>query len=174
MWTAGFDALALTRDAGTNRPLVLDSNTLATVLNSNAFGFDFEPGGRAFLNLMGPSGIQYQATYMRLATLVADNTVFGNNNLQIPPPLSSATVTFFDADTMEFHYLSQIQGAEANILYPFGNFQLLAGFRCLEIDEQLTLTSFDVDAGIGTFTASSFNDLYGGQSVFWASGRPLA
>jgi hypothetical protein len=163
VWTAGFDVLALTRDAGTNRPLVLDSNTGATLFNSNAFGFDFEPGGRAFLSLMGPSGIQYQATYMKLATLVADNTVFGNNNLQIPPPLSSATVTMFDADQMNFRYLSEIQGAEANIIYPFGNFQLLAGFRYLEIDEQITLTSFDVDAGTGTFTANSFNNLYGGQ-----------
>ena len=48
VWTASFDVLALTRDAGTNRPLVLDSNTLAPVFNSNATGFDFEPGGRAY------------------------------------------------------------------------------------------------------------------------------
>jgi hypothetical protein len=163
VWNAGFDVLALTRDAGTERPLVLNSNTQATLFNSNAFGFDFEPGGKAFLSLMGPSGIQYQATYMKLATLVADNTVFGNNDLQIPPPLSAATVTFFDADSMSFHYVSQIQGAEANIIYPFGNFQLLGGFRFLEIDEQVTLTSFDIDAGTGTFAASSFNNLYGGQ-----------
>ncbi len=163
VWTASFDVLALTRDAGTNRPLVLDSNTLAPVFNSNATGFDFEPGGRAYLSLMGPSGIQYQASYMKLATLVADNTVFGNNNLQIPPPLSSATVTFFDADTMNFRYLSNVQAAEANIIYPFGNFQLLAGFRYFEIDERDTLTSFDIDAGTGTFTADAFNNLYGGQ-----------
>ena len=64
---------------------------------------------------------------------------------------------------MNFRYLSEIQGAEANMIYPFGNFQLLAGFRYLEIDEQITLTSFDVDAGTGTFTANSFNNLYGGQ-----------
>ena len=174
VWNAGFDVLALTRDAGTNRPLVLDSNTQATLFNSNAAGFDFEPGGRAFLSLMGPSGIQYQASYMKLATLVANNTVFGNNNLQIPPPLSSATVTFFDADRMSFHYLSQIQGAEANIIYPFGNFQLLAGFRYFEIDEQdALLPSTSMPAPAPSLPIASTTCM-AGRSAYWANGKHLA
>ena len=42
------------------------------VFNSNQFSFDFTAGARAHLQLMGPSGIAYQAVYMKLATLVAD------------------------------------------------------------------------------------------------------
>ncbi len=164
MWTGGVEALAFNRDAGSDRVLVRNTDTLAPVFNSNDFSFDFTSGARAHINLMGPSGIQYQAVYMKLATLIADADVNGDNNLQIPFPLAGFTVDFFGADEMLFHYTSQIQGGEVNVIYPFGNFQLLAGYRYLEIDEGLRLTSIDVvDAGTSDFSVNAFNQMHGGQ-----------
>jgi hypothetical protein len=161
--------IAKYRNAGqtcvcTNRILVQDTDTLATVFNSNQFSFDFTSGARAHINLMGPSGIQYQAVYMKLATLVSNADVVGDNNLQIPFPLAGDTVDYFGANEMLFHYTSQIQGGEINVIYPFGNFQLLGGYRYLAIDESLRLTSIDiVDGGTSDYTVDCFNQMHGGQ-----------
>ncbi len=170
MWTGGVDALAFNRDAGSNRLLVTRENLTTTEIfpafNSNDFTFDFTGGGRAHLQLMGPSGIQYQAVYMNLSTLVSDVNLFGDNNLSLAGPIAGdpLLVNFFDADQMHIHYTSHIQGAEANIIYPFGNFQLLAGYRYLEIDEGFRLTAVDLDALTqGDFTADVFNQMHGGQ-----------
>jgi len=164
VWSGGFDALGMNRTAGTDRVLVLDTNTLAPLFNSNEFAFPMTPGGRAYLQLMGPSGISYQAVYMRLATFVADATVVGNNNLQIPFPLAGATTDFFGADQMSFHYLSDIQGGELNAIIPWGNFQWILGYRYLQIDESLLLQSFDIDDGFESdFTTTAFNALHGIQ-----------
>jgi hypothetical protein len=164
VWSGGFDALGMNRTAGTDRVLVLDTNTLAPLFNSSEFAFPMTPGGRAFVQLMGPSGISYQAVYMRLATFVADATVVGDNNLQIPFPLASATTDFFGADRMSFHYLSDIQGVELNAIIPYGNFQWILGYRYLQIDESLLLQSIDIqDAFESDFTTTAFNALHGIQ-----------
>jgi hypothetical protein len=164
MWSGGVEALAFNRDAGSNRILVQNTDTLATEFNSHQFSFDFTSGARAHINLMGPSGIQYQAVYMKLATLVSNADVVGDNNLQIPFPLAGDTVDFFGANEMLFHYTSQIQGGEINVIYPFGNFQLLGGYRYLAIDESLRLTSIDVtDGGTSDFNVDCFNQMHGGQ-----------
>src|SRR5262245_6695017 len=68
VWSGGFDALGMSRDNGTNRILVQNTNTLATEFNSSQLNFDTVFGGKAWLQLMGPSGIAYQAVYMKLAT----------------------------------------------------------------------------------------------------------
>src|SRR5262245_25420986 len=139
-WSGGFDALGMSRDNGTNRILVQNTNTLATEFNSSRLNFDTVFGGKAWIQLMGPSGIAYQAVYMKLATFTADGSVFGADDLQIPFPLASSTTDFFGAARMNSHWTSDIQGGELNVIYPWGNFQLIGGYRYFEIDEGFTLT----------------------------------
>src|SRR5262249_36394581 len=110
-WTAGFDAIGMLRTNGSERDLVLNTANQASVFNATQFAFPMTPGGRAFIQLMGPSGDTYQAVYFKLASFVADSTVTGNNNLQIPFPLASnptIAVDYFGADQMQFHYTSNI------------------------------------------------------------------
>ena len=166
MWTAGVEALAWHRDAGTNRLLIQDTDTLAPIFSSNQFSFDFTAGGRVHLNLMGPSGIQYQGVYMKMGDWVTNNDILGSNNLRLPGDIATDPnlPDFFGADEMVYHYVSGLQSAEFNVIYPFGNFQFLAGYRYIELDETLGLTSFDLDTGsFGTFDTTVFNQMHGGQ-----------
>jgi hypothetical protein len=163
-WSGGLDALGMNRDNGTNVVLVQDTNTLATEFNSSQLHFDDEIGGKVWFQLMGPSGIAVQATYMKLATFVADGSVFGADNLQIPFPLASSTTDFFGAAQMNSHWTSAIQSGEVNVIYPWGNFQLIGGYRYFEIDEGFTLEAINnVTFGTSDFDAFAFNQMHGGQ-----------
>jgi hypothetical protein len=152
------------RDPGSKRILAQDINTLATEFNASQFHFDPSYGGRTFLQFMGPSGVSVQGVYTKIATLVADASVADFASLQIPSPLVANTVDFFGADVMQFHYTSSIQGAELNVLKPFGSIELLAGFRYMEIDESMRITAINSGTG-GTsdYDTDAFNQMYGGQ-----------
>ena len=164
VWSGGFDVLGMNRDNGTNTVLVQNTNTLATEFNSSQLHFDDEIGGKVWFQLMGPSGIAVQTTYMKLATFVADGSVFGADNLQIPFPLASPTTDFFGASRMNSHWTSAIQGAELNVIYPWGNFQLIGGYRYFEIDEGFTLEAVNtVTFGTSDFDVFAFNQMHGGQ-----------
>jgi len=164
VWSGGFDVLGMNRDNGTNVVLVRNTNTLATEFNSSQLHFDDEIGGKVWFQLMGPSGIAVQATYMKLATFVADGSVFGADDLQIPFPLASSTTDFFGAAQMSSHWTSAIQSGELNVIYPWGNFQLIGGYRYFEIDERFTLEAINnVTFGTSDFDAFAFNQMHGGQ-----------
>jgi hypothetical protein len=163
-WTAGWDAIEMTRDTHMNKTLVLDSNTGFPLLNSDSFVMDPVAGGKTWLQLMGPSGDVYQLVYFKLASFTADLTVFGENNLQIPFPLAGNTVDWFGADVMSLHYVSSIQGGEVNFLRPVGNFQMLVGYRYMEIDESVIWTTIDNDGGtFSNWTVDCFNSMHMAQ-----------
>ena len=163
-WTAGYDNLLMFRDPGSTRILAQDINTLDTEFNANQFHFDPSYGGRTFLQFMGPSGVSIQGVYTKIATLVADGSVADFASLQIPSPLVANTVDYFGADVMQFHYTSAIQGAELNVIKPFGSIELLAGFRYMEINESMRLTTINSGTGgISDYDTDAFNEMYGGQ-----------
>src|SRR5207248_1303485 len=76
-WSAGFDVLAMTRTIGSGKVLAINTITGAPVLRANNMEFEHEPGGRAFLALTGPSGIQYEGVYMWIDEFHARKTVGG-------------------------------------------------------------------------------------------------
>ncbi len=163
-WTFGADALAMTRSTGSARPLVLAVDSGNTLFNSNQWNFDYEAGVRAFIGLTGPSGIQYQGVYMDIPRLGDSTVISSSNNLQIPFPLASDTVDFFGADQMVVRYDSRFQSAEANVLFPWGNFQVLAGYRWVRLHETSTIEAFDFDDGdVSDYTVNCSNNLNGGQ-----------
>jgi hypothetical protein len=164
VWTAGVEVLAMNRDNSTDRVIVQDTDTLANLFNSEEMDLGWEAGGRARLKFMGSSGIAIEGVYMKTGTFDAENTVNGNNDLQIPFPLAGVTVDFFGADQMNLRYTSSIESAECNVIYPFGNFQLLGGYRFFGIDEAFRIQSRDDDDGdTSDYNTSVFNNLNGGQ-----------
>ena len=79
-------------------------------------------------------------------------------------PLASITTDFFGAAQINSHWTSAIQGTELNVIYPWGNFQLIGGYRFFEIDEGFTLEAINnVTFGTSDFDAFAFNQLHGGQ-----------
>jgi hypothetical protein len=163
-WTAGADALAMTRTTAVSRPLVLDVTTGATLFNTNQWNFDMEGGVRAFIGLTGPSGIQIQGVYMDVPRMGDSSVISSPNNLQIPFPLASDTIDFFGADQMVVRYDSRFQSAEANAIFPWGSFQFLAGYRWARLHETSTIESFDFDDGdVSDYTVDCSNNLNGGQ-----------
>ncbi|HTQ39944.1 MAG TPA: hypothetical protein VMJ32_13025 [Pirellulales bacterium] len=173
-WNAGYDNLAMTRNAGTSRTLVLFDNfdgTFTPLLNSRDVTFDWDYGGRAHLELIGPSGITYQGTYTKIATFAAQQSVgspnSGNADLVLPGELggfsSAFPAGFFDVDAVTFRYLSAIQTGEFNLIFPFGSFEILAGYRYMEIDEHAQYLTNSLATGNGFYDANSLNNMNGGQ-----------
>jgi hypothetical protein len=78
--------------------------------------------------------------------------------------LAAATFDYFGADQMSFFYRSQIQTAEANIIYPWSEVQLLLGYRYFGLDDQFTLqSSDDDDAFTSDYDVSTVNQMHGAQ-----------
>ncbi len=167
VWQAGYDSLAMTRNAGADRTLLRVDNggtPLPVAFNSNEFNFDWDYGGKAHVELIGPSGITYQFAYTRIATFVANDTLFsgqfGGNGLSLPGAIVNFS-GFADGDQAQFYYSSAIQTGEFNMIFPFGSFEVLAGYRYMSIGEVSEITLFPAPAA--TFVADSLNTMNGGQ-----------
>jgi hypothetical protein len=163
VWNIGYDSLAMTRNSGSDRPLLkLDTGTtpLPTIFTADDLNFDWDYGGKVHLELIGPSGITYQLAYTRIATFVTNETVFGSADLSLPGPISA--LGFADADQASFYYSSAIQTGEANMIFPFGSFEVLAGYRYMQIDEKSQI-SLLTSGSPSTFLANSLNAMSGGQ-----------
>jgi hypothetical protein len=167
VWNAGYDSLAMTRNSGTNRPLLLlDNGTTPApvVFDANQLDFDWDYGGRAHIELIGPSGITYQFQYTRIATFVTQDSVgpIGvGANLTLPGTISGFS-GFTDADRASFYYSSAIQTGEFNMIFPFGSFEFLTGYRYMQIDEKAQIATVTGGAG-ASITADSLNIMNGGQ-----------
>ncbi len=163
-WFTSADVVFMTRDSASNQNLVLNTTTQQPVLGSGGLDFDYETGGRVMFGFMGPSGISLQGVYLGVHGFESSVEIEGNNDLQIPNPLAADTIDFFGADRMRLDYTSDIDTAEFNVLYPWGSFQLVAGYRYLEVSEQAVIQSSDViDGGTSDFSARSLNQLHGAQ-----------
>jgi hypothetical protein len=165
VWNAGYDNLAMTRNSGTDRTLLLLDNmdgTFTPIFNADQLEFNWDYGGRAHLELIGPSGITYQAEYTRIATFVTTRTAnLGGGNLTLPGPLATFA-GFADADSANFFYASAIQTGEFNMIFPFGSFEFLAGYRYMQVDERAQIATISTGA-VASFTADSLNVMNGGQ-----------
>jgi hypothetical protein len=166
-WSAGVDALVMTRTIGSGKTLVINSITGDTVLRANNMEFEHEPGGRAFVALTGPSGIQYEGVYMWIDEFHARKTAGGfpgEADLGIPLPLGGTTFDFFNTDQITESYTSRIQSAEANVLFPLGCVQFLVGYRYFDMRERANLHATNFIFGESSdFDATAINQMHGGQ-----------
>ncbi|HZZ28739.1 MAG TPA: BBP7 family outer membrane beta-barrel protein [Pirellulales bacterium] len=174
VWSAGWDNLAMTRNAGTNRNLVFLDNfdgTYTPVFNSNEEKFQWDYGGRLHMELIGPSGITYQATYSKIATYVSQQTegvidIGGNLNIAPGDPLLGGLSTvpgFFDVDQVFLKYTSSIQTGELNMIFPVGSFEFVTGYRYMQIDETARIDTISTVTTPAFIDDSSLNRMNGGQ-----------
>jgi hypothetical protein len=161
---AGYDNLAMTRNSSSNRTLLLldtGSTPLPPIFNAEELDFNWVYGGRAHIELIGPSGITYQFQYSLLARFDTDSTIFGAADLTLPGSIANFS-GFADADQVTFTYDSSIQTGEFNMIFPFGSFEFLAGYRYMQVDEKAQIGTLTSGAP-ATFTVDSLNRMNGGQ-----------
>lgn len=163
VWQAGYDNLAMTRNAGTDRRLLV-FDTGGTAFNAENFDFNWDYGGKAHIELIGPSGITYQWAYTRIATFVTNESVLGLADLSVPGNGNVVTQPGFAlADAANFYYSSAIQTGEFNVIFPFGSFEIITGYRYMQVDERSKITMFTEFNPPASFTANSLNVMNGGQ-----------
>ncbi len=85
---------------------------------------------------------------------------FGGNGLSLPGAIVNFS-GFADGDQANFYYSSSIQTGEFNMIFPFGSFEVLAGYRYMSIGEASEITLFPAPAA--TFVADSMNTMNGAQ-----------
>jgi hypothetical protein len=163
VWQAGYVNLAMTRNAGSDRRLlVLDSG--GTAFNSQDFDFNWDYGGKAHIELIGPSGITYQWAYTRIATFVTNESVLGLADLSVPGTGNVVNQPGFAlADSANFYYASAIQTGEFNVIFPFGSFEIITGYRYMQVDETSKISMFTEGNPPASFVANSLNVMNGGQ-----------
>lgn len=152
------------RTGGQSRPLVLDDNTGAELFNSSDLGLGFPAGPRVLLGVRFHPRTAVEFSYYGIRNWDAADSVFGNNNLSLPPDLGPATLDFQDADRMDFSLTSQFHNFEANALWSYTpTVSLLAGIRSIDLEDEFRLVSTDSDSGRSNYNVKTSNAMFGGQ-----------
>ena len=174
------EGLFMKRDPGhPNRTFLIDGNTLQSLVSSNDFDFDFDPGVRAWvghrLGSCWAVEFGYLGVFDSRATL---DFVKPNQNVDVtlPGDLGVASNVFHDGVRVRTEYLSRLNSAEVN--FPCcscwgcpeydraGSFEWFAGFRYISLREDLRISGArSVTAGVETafYDTTSRNDLFGSQ-----------
>lgn len=168
------------RDPRFNRqPIIVDPNTGTTFLSTSDLDFDFDPGLRATVGMRLHGGRALEFSYFGLlegdasAVAVAPNpTVF------LIFPDNFVGNVFVDLDRAQVDYSSQLHSFEANLPCCCGccacecgevccrSFTWFAGFRYLNLDEELNIAAQRIVAGgveEGAYNIRTSNHLYGAQ-----------
>lgn len=152
------------RTAGSARTLVVDNQTGETLFTSGDLSLGF-PGGPRFL-----AGMRFhpraaiEFVYYGVRDWDATDTLFGDNNLSLPPDLGPATLDFHDADRMDFNLESKFHNFELNALWSYTpTISLLAGIRAIDLEDQFILFSTDSDSGGSNYNVTASNELFGAQ-----------
>ena len=181
---AVFDVLFMQRDNTANDgPLVIDGDTLGTVVASSGLQFPTAPGIRAAYGQHGPGAAGWEFGYLGVYGMFADAAAAGSGNLEVTPPLSSVVAGLRGASAARATYASTLNSAEANLLFtewcchrprlsayaaegqPW-TFTLdwLAGFRWAGLDEQAALAFGTSPAALATgYAVRTSSNLFGGQ-----------
>jgi hypothetical protein len=164
-WTASADVLVLERSGGASFPMLQRFSDNAELLNSQDFVFQMGVGPR--VSIVGEDifyGFDIEASYFAVENWSADKTVVspaeGMQYMLFGSPLYYMT----PGTTATYNYVSRLHNAELNFRRPiWENVSLLAGFRYLQLHEDLN--SILADGGATYFNAgfNVDNHLYGGQ-----------
>ena len=177
------DALFLQRDnSSLGRTLVLNNDTSQPAISSSDLRFPVAGGVRAFVGHHGCDEHGWEVGYIGVYGMSAVDTVAGNGNLDIAPPLSGKVASLAGASLAHASYGSAINGAEANLLATSEFFHLpringyaadrepfvatvdwLAGFRWAGLEEQAAIALSKPVLGTSQYAVRSSSNLFGGQ-----------
>jgi len=174
LWTGRADALFLSRNAPSSRPLYVTNPAGANALNANQLESITAVGPRVslFRRDAHTCDTWWEGTYLYSGGFTAQKTLpFVSNGYNLASPGIYGVLTpnpqgGIDAATARL--VSSLQSAELNRRWALGSCtQLLAGFRWIQWQESLAISDAyalgTVDAGADFYNTSCVNDLYGGQ-----------
>jgi hypothetical protein len=171
-WTATADALIMSRTATAGAPLLL-SPLGANLLNSAGLAFSPTVGPRLDLMRHAGNGWDLELNYFGLDSW--------NATADFPPAAIPATIGGLILDRSlklpvteaQFTYRSQIDSGEINLRHSCGGWlTALAGFRCVELEEQYAVTGTESVYGKPfQHAVDAHNHLFGFQ--LGADGRLL-
>lgn len=174
------DSLFLQRDnSSNNNTLVVNTDTIPPepAISAPDLRFPVAAGVRAFVGSHGDGEHGWELGYLGVYGMSSVDTVAGNGNLDIAPPLSGKVTALTGASLALASYNSVINGAEANLLATSEYFHRprvngyaadsvphiatvdwLAGFRWAGLEEQAAI-ALDTNR----YAVRSSSNLFGGQ-----------
>lgn len=179
-----FDTLFMQRDNTANpTPLVVDGDTLASVISAPDMQFPVAPGVRLFRGVRRPDDVGWEVGYTGVYGMFADAIATGPGNLEISPPLSSGVAGLRDASAARATYGSTLNSAEVNAFfttchvhaprhtaYEFEGLprsltvDWLTGFRWAGLEEQAAIAFGATPATVATgYAVRSSSNLFAGQ-----------
>src|SRR3972149_5177070 len=159
-WTAAADFIVLDRTGGKSQTLISLVDSTEELLNSNDFSFGFYGGPRISLVCHNDCCYDFELLYFGIEGWSSSRSAFDESGVIFTAPNFTALATGI---TMQFDWASQLYNAEFNVRWtPFCRVSLLAGFRWVELREQLEGNY--IDSTTTTFwTTNTKNNLYGLQ-----------
>jgi hypothetical protein len=126
-------------------------------------GNEYRPGaiftwGRRFDQVAA-----FELTYFGFHEWDGKASASGSGNLSIPGTLGLTTQDFVFADLISLDYSSRLHNFEATYRQDVEGMTLLGGFRYVNLDERLTLTSTRLATGTSDYFVHTQNQLIGGQ-----------
>src|SRR6476659_1932876 len=167
------EGLIMWRDnQSTNRPIVSNLNTQDTLIGTNDLNFDAGWGIRAGFGVRRCDNWGWEFEYLGLFDQSAGRSVELADELALPGDLGLSTNNFFFADEVSVHYSSQINNAEINRVCcccccdgpcSCQSVEWLYGFRYLNLHEDLSIVSTDLQEGTSNYDVTTNNNLFGVQ-----------
>jgi hypothetical protein len=173
-WTVKAGALIMQRSAPQPNILIQDTVTGATVANARNYNFNWDGGvDISAIRRFGDNALEVRYFGIDGWRATQEFTTPGIWNFPTNPPLFGLGV----AD-IESVYTSRLYNAEINLRHNVNDrIQLLAGFRWLELHENLNFNA-DFGGNQAVITENTDNHLYGGQlgadMRLWNRGGPFS
>jgi hypothetical protein len=160
------EALFWEMDESDDQAVVLDQNTLITLLSTDDAAFGNQAGGRFTFGWWTARDIAWEASYFGFDDWDGAAVVEGNNDLRLAGDIGLAAVDdFFGADRMQLTSASELHNFEINRSRRIActNLSWLVGFRYLNFQEDFTIESTDADNSVSNYMVGTENNLYGAQ-----------
>lgn len=179
------EALAMQRAPGAGGPLAFNTVTDLPVIAADTLQFATAPGIRAVYGRHGPCALGWEVGYVGVWGMVANQSVAGAANLDVPPQLNNEVAGLRNADVAQAKYTSGFDSLEANVLLTQQNWKgarisayahdnadrvitwdWLAGFRWAGLTEAAALTMTQPGGLADTYAVRTGNNLFAGQLGF--------
>lgn len=160
------EALFWDIDQSDNQAVVLNQNTLDTLLSTDDADLGNQAGGRFTFGWWTGPDVAWETSYFGFDDWDGTAVVEGNNDLRLAGDIGLAAVDdFFGADRMQLTSSSELHNVEINRLRRIGCTDLswLVGFRYLNFQEDINIESTDSDNDVSNYLIGTENNLYGAQ-----------
>jgi hypothetical protein len=159
-WSVIAGSVFLNRSKARSGTLALDGTSDAELSNVADFDLGWAAGPQIELNRHFDSGWDVAVRFFSIDGWNAANSLADTGNLRVPL-VSNDPADFFD--TAFANYTSRLYSTELNLKRQLGErVRLLAGFRCVELHEQVSAGAYSPTLE-GNFDIGASNYLYGFQ-----------